>query len=155
MMIKMNQGRNSLSLAERNKRKELEEIKSLTTCRAFAIRAALKHIADLGTTSISLKEIQDVLNLSTNQMYTVRREINTQNESDTGRGRYLHPKDMRLVVHIPPKEDNPNVIMAVEAALLNLELEDEDRKVIKNLLTDFLREALAKEITKPEEKSHA
>ena len=127
-------------------------VSDITQCRAYGIRLAVEHISMQGTNSLRLKDLKNILNLTENQMYTIRREINKQDEQANGRIKYLHPKDERLVVHIPANENQPRVIMAVEAALLNLDLKDEQRDEIKNSMTIFLKELLNPET---KEISHA
>lgn len=123
------------------------DVSGITKCRAYGIRAAVDFISRRGTKSVSLKEIQSNLRLTNNQMYSIRREINKQNELETGRLKYLFPRDERLVIHIPENEEYPNIIMAVEAAIINLSLDKSNEKEIKKSLTKFLKEQLNEKST--------
>lgn len=133
----------------------MKDVSEITNCRAYAIRLAVDYITKGGTKSISLKKIKTALGLTENQMYTIRREINKQNEQEAGQLKYLHPRDERIVVYVPASEEAPNIILAVEAAILNLDLKKEDENEIKKLLTNFLKNLLNNEDLNIKEKNHA
>jgi|TARA_R110002060_G_scaffold36845_3_gene47830 hypothetical protein len=133
----------------------MKDVSEITTCRAYAIRLAVDYISKHGTQSFSLKTIKSALGLTENQMYTVRREINKQHEKDDGQLKYLHPRDERIVMYIPASEQSPNIVLAVEAAILNLALEKAEESEVKVLLTQFLKNLLHNEVPNTKEKSHA
>lgn len=123
----------------------MKDVSDITTCRAYAVRLAANFICEQGPKSVSLKDIKSTLELTENQMYTVRRELNKQHNRDDGRFRYLQPNDQRFVVHVPSDEVCPKIIMAVEAAMLNLSLNNKDEANVKASLTQFLKDQLLNE----------
>lgn len=108
--------------------------------RSFYIQKGMSYVFENKERAIPIKQIHEECGFSHNQFHQVRREINTQNESG-GCVRYLEPITRHIVV-VEEHVANPEVLLATEAALLNLPVPAEQHVIIKEKLKNSIEQIM-------------